>query len=293
LLADASVEISFQIIYLVQANIDDDPTQHHDWQWSLNMDGPGLRAPGCLVQPLNSTLSLRGAKLTCLFDSSELLIIAATLHEQILPRAQASQGTAKSSCHIEEDLRSCCNDCTPAVLLNLTKGQCVLEHVAAPQLYDPKSNHEHGRCGLCNSPAATCVFFLIKGRGSGAAYSIDWEQSRCAQEVHFQYAVTTKSKIDGKTHPVPMFPSSAPPANHSSPKKAAPWKHNLPSYFQNFHKLENPVTWPMNMTISDEEKSALKVIWDNIHQPAKPRKSCKARKPMKISEAHSTNLALW
>ncbi|KAJ7717382.1 hypothetical protein B0H16DRAFT_1239699, partial [Mycena metata] len=190
----------------------------------------------------------------------------------------------------DDDLESYCQDCSPRVPLDFTKGQRMLEHVAAHQLFDKTMNDAHERCGLCNRPAPACTFFLTKGRGSGASYAIDWERSSCAREVHFQYAVAAKSKIGGKT----ASPCSNVPVicTTCGPKKPAPWKYNLPIHFRTFHRLDNPAMWPMDVTISAEERSALEIIWKNIQQPAKPKKSRKARKPMKISSAHSSHLAL-
>ncbi|KAJ7177628.1 hypothetical protein C8R46DRAFT_1029251 [Mycena filopes] len=313
LLADASAEVSFQIMCLARTNTDDDPTQRHDWLWSREMDGSSLRAPGCLVQPLNPTLSTRGVKPTYLFDTSELLIVAASLHEQILPRARSARqipvvkqpkqfpyrvaGKACFLCegdenprNLEEDHAAYCPDCNPAAPLDLSKGQRVLEHVAAHQLHDKAMNPSHERCGLCNRPAPACMFFLAKGRGAGASYTIDWERSTCAREVHFQYSIAATSKTDGKTpSPCSNVPVICPTCG---PKKPAIWKYNLASHFRNFHFLENPATWPLDAKVSDTEKSALAVVWKHIQEPPKVKKVRRRRKAMKISEAHSTRLAL-
>ncbi|KAJ7800018.1 hypothetical protein B0H13DRAFT_1673161, partial [Mycena leptocephala] len=293
LLADASAEVSFQIIRLVRATTDDDPAERHDWRWSREMDGPILRVPGCLVQPLNPTLSSRGDKPTYLFESSELLIVAATIHEHFLPRVQTPRTYFVCEGHeydldLEADIDSCCPKCGPTVPLDFTKGQRVLEHFAAHQLHDPTINRAHEHCGLCGRPAPMCVFYLMKARGSAGGYTIDWERSICQRKVHFQYAIAAKSNVDGNS-PCSNVPVICPTCG---PKKPAPWKYNLEAHFRNLHKLGDPAIFPLNVRISQEEESALKLIWKNRTQPRKKKRRRKGDTKLSISWAHSTLVIL-
>ncbi|KAJ6462657.1 hypothetical protein C8R47DRAFT_992978 [Mycena vitilis] len=307
LLADASAEVSFQIMRLVRATTTDDPSRRHDWRWSHKMVGSILRVPGCLVEQLNPTLTSRGAKPTYLFRSSELLGIAPSLYEHLLPRSQSPRSiptkhfpyrVAGEACflcegdthdlNIEQDTTSCCPKCVPDVPLDFTKGQRVLEHFAAHQLHNTTLDKEHEHCGLCNRPAPMCVFYLMKGRGAGVSLSIDWERSTCQCEVHYQYAVAAKCSIDGKS-PCSNVPVICPTCG---PKKPAVWRYNLEAHFRNFHKPDDPATWPLDVTILQQEKSALRSLWKNRHL-SKPKRQRKSREPMAVSEAHCTRTALW
>ncbi|KAJ6510868.1 hypothetical protein C8R45DRAFT_814420, partial [Mycena sanguinolenta] len=138
-------------------------------------------------------------------------------------------------------------------------------------------------CGLCGRPAPMCIFYLIKGRSSGAGHAIDWERSTCQKEIHFQYAIAAKSNIEGKS-PCSNVPVICPICG---PKKPAPWKYNLEAHFRNFHHLNDPATFPIEVTISSEEEAALELIWNNRLKPPKKTRRRK-RQPLQISNAHST-----
>src|SRR4051812_3905835 len=57
------------------------------------------------------------------------------------------------------------------------------------------------------------------------------------------------------------------------PKRPAVWKCNLEVYFRNVHHLaNNPQNFLSSITISDDEKTRLKEIWDARHNHPQPRK---------------------
>jgi hypothetical protein len=87
LLPDSTAKVSFQVLRLLQATAVDDPEQQYDWCWSLGMDASCDDVPGWFVHPVNPAVSLRTpGKPTFLFESSFLLTLAASLHQELLPQ---------------------------------------------------------------------------------------------------------------------------------------------------------------------------------------------------------------
>jgi hypothetical protein len=86
-LTEPSVFVSYQMLYLVPATVDDDTNLKHDWQWSGKCAGSSNRVLDCLVQPINPSLS------TCelrnpfyLFESSVLMAVRVTIFERLESR---------------------------------------------------------------------------------------------------------------------------------------------------------------------------------------------------------------
>ena len=75
--------IGFQLLDLVPATINDDPSLKHDWKWSFQR-GSSYRVPGQLVEPIDPGISLKElGKPFYLFESSTLRTIGAVLLERI------------------------------------------------------------------------------------------------------------------------------------------------------------------------------------------------------------------
>ncbi|KAJ7083913.1 hypothetical protein C8R43DRAFT_1082866 [Mycena crocata] len=84
LLYDAGTKISFQIIRLVPATIEDDADKLHDWRWSGAYEDVCHDVPGLLIQPLNPTISNRTAgSPTYLFSTEVLLHVAAGINVRL------------------------------------------------------------------------------------------------------------------------------------------------------------------------------------------------------------------
>ncbi|KAJ7576653.1 hypothetical protein C8J56DRAFT_799841 [Mycena floridula] len=81
MLTEKSVSVTFQLLFLVAATIDDDPSQRNDWRTRRDLQPPQVRVPGRLVQQLNppTPLDLDG-KSFYLLESSILLAVAADFH---------------------------------------------------------------------------------------------------------------------------------------------------------------------------------------------------------------------
>ncbi|KAJ7192653.1 hypothetical protein GGX14DRAFT_701343 [Mycena pura] len=326
LVPDATTMVAFQVLRLVRATVADDPTKHNDWCWSLAMDGRTLKAPGRLVYPINPALSTSvSGEPSYLFKSSELMAIAVSLHDLIIPqirrdipdvvrspffpyrdegattaigfiftRAEYFQGRACFLCEDDVNERlvapegsAACTDCNPAVLLDLSQGQRVLEHCAAHILHDKRLNDDDQLCGLCLRPSPQCVFYLRKGQGMGSGPQIDLHRSTCARLIKLQYSTAAISNLPGS--PCSNVPIICVLCGIKAP---AIWRYNLARHYRTLHRLTLPTLLPVESIISAGEKQALQVIWSKRHQVVKRRNVGKSKEPLAISEQHSSRLAL-
>jgi len=91
-----------------------------------------------------------------------------------------------------------CPRCSPtqAVILDLTQGQRVLEHIGAHILYDPGAIHAKDTlCGLCLRPSPLCQFFLTKGKGTnGNRVAAESTASSPCSNVPIQCPICAKSE---------------------------------------------------------------------------------------------------
>ncbi|KAF8269917.1 hypothetical protein EI94DRAFT_1798606 [Lactarius quietus] len=87
LLADPTAKVDSQILRLVPATLDDDPTQVHDWCWSLQMEVSCNNIPGQGVHPINPSLSVqRLGQPTFLFESTFLVTLSCNLFQELRPQ---------------------------------------------------------------------------------------------------------------------------------------------------------------------------------------------------------------
>lgn len=83
LLPEKAVSVSYQVMRLIRATVDDDPSKKNDWRSSLFLS-PTFKVPGSLIQPINPAISTRTPGRPCfIFDSSSLMALTASLHDQL------------------------------------------------------------------------------------------------------------------------------------------------------------------------------------------------------------------
>ena len=86
LLADPTAKVDCQLLRLVPASVEDDPTQVHDWCWSMCMEAMCKNVDGQYVHPLNPSVSvLKPGKPMFLFESSFLVNLSCTLFQDLQP----------------------------------------------------------------------------------------------------------------------------------------------------------------------------------------------------------------
>ena len=86
LLVDPTARVDSQILRLHLATLEDDPTQVHDWCWSLQMEASCDNIPGQHVHPINPSVSIQSpGKPTFLFESTFLVTLSCGLFQQLRP----------------------------------------------------------------------------------------------------------------------------------------------------------------------------------------------------------------
>ena len=65
------------------------------------------------------------------------------------------------------------------LLVDRNEGSKLIQHMAAHALHNQAAKGLVNACGLCLSMGQVCVFYLKKPKGTGRAYSVGTEKSRC------------------------------------------------------------------------------------------------------------------
>ncbi|KAH8993073.1 hypothetical protein EDB86DRAFT_2805800 [Lactarius hatsudake] len=87
LLADPTAKVDCQLLRLVPATIEDDPTRIHDWCWSMGMEATCESIDGRYVHSLNPVVSvLSPGKPTFLFEGSFLVTLSCSLFQELQPQ---------------------------------------------------------------------------------------------------------------------------------------------------------------------------------------------------------------
>jgi hypothetical protein len=177
-----------------------------------------------------------------------------------------------------------CPSCDPPVPLDVSRGQKVLNHVGAHILYDRTIDRSLEPCGLCLRPSPTCVFHLTKASNG---IQVDFKKSTCTSLAKFKYKAASTSS---DSSPCSNVPIRCPICLND---KHAVWRYNLHAHLKSRHPAVDCEKyrdlWDIDMT----EKSLMKAQWNKrhkLHNVPKPQK--KGRISFKISESHSTRLAL-
>ncbi|KAJ7737509.1 hypothetical protein B0H16DRAFT_1762357 [Mycena metata] len=317
LLRDSSARISVQILRLLPATVDDDPTKQHDWCWSSKLEAAICNnVAGNLVQPMNPTVTvLEAGRATYLFDSASLLTVAANIYDQMVPQDFLFIPKVKRTDHFpyrrerracfivehdaqirgnpDTDVAGACSKCSPAVMLD-SNGQRVLEHNAAHILLDPSLANQQP-CGICLQPGSVCTLFFTKRRGAKTSRQIDWKLSKCSNPVNFNMKTA-------------MTFSAASPCTNSSVQcplcdAGLPlvWTYNLAAHYRDEH---NRPTGPYTF-ISDAKDAPLVEYIRSVQEEhlVRARFAARYKKPvavkskskqllLPISEAHSSRMAL-
>lgn len=305
-LVDSSSKVDFQILRLLPATSNDDPSQEFDWCWSLKMEATVMNVPGRLIHPINPTMSVHmPGQPTYLFESSFLLSLSSSLYQELQPQdlrelptvkcseyfPYRSEGKACFVCeqdepdgHINNENADCLL-CGPKVHLNRSSGQRVLEHMGAHLLFDNSIGRSTERCGLCLRPSPMCRLIVKKGRGANSSPRIDVDSSTCVNLVRFNYATAARSS---EGSPCSNVPINCPLCPEKSP---AVWTYNLNMHFRERHKLRSQALFPIKAQLSKSEEHGMRQIWEQRFSTRKPRRRTK-KAALVLSEAHSSRLAL-
>lgn len=174
--------------------------------------------------------------------------------------------------------------CSPAVILNLSQNQRILEHAAAHVLHDPKVERTTEPCGLCLHPAPLCQFFLKKGKGAKRTLKID-KSMGCPIKPSFSYGVASESSASSPCSNVPI-------ACPLCPEKDVPaiWKYNMKDHIRKVHNAATLSNHEYLWKLSDFEIMEMKNIWAKRHSvPIKRPKKSKAP-PLVVSDIYRSHI---
>ncbi|KAF8240578.1 hypothetical protein L208DRAFT_1232017, partial [Tricholoma matsutake] len=191
----------------------------------------------------------------------------------------------KSQQPVEDHRVSSCPWCSPAVTLDLSQGQQVLEHIGAHILHNPGITQSTENCGLCLWPPPFCKFFLAKEKGANHSLKINQTLSRgCLVRMKYLYSVAVESS---PSSPCSNVPITCPLCSKTAP---AVWKYFLKAHFQEAHKSALLLTYEHIWKLSNFETAEMKKIW--VKQGHIVMKCVKKSKipPLVISKSHRAQI---
>ncbi|KAH9009790.1 hypothetical protein EDB85DRAFT_2282777 [Lactarius pseudohatsudake] len=305
LLADPTAKVDCQLLHLVPATVEDNPTRVHDWCWSMQMEANCENVNGRYVHSLNPVISiLRPGKPTFLFEGSFLVTLSCSLFQDlrsqdyqrllVLRRTEffpyRFEGMAGFVCdekltnHLETNSQGC-SRC--GLTVNQKNGQRVLKHMGAHILHDGLLDSSEELCGMCLCPALMCQIYLRKARGTAGSVSVDRKKSKCVNMTHFNYATASTSSEASPCSNVPII------CPHCPDDSPAVWTYSLHAHFRERHHIQSPDNFPITICLSQSEKDGMRKVWNLQFKAQKQRKTKLKNMPsLAISEAHRAWLYL-
>ncbi|KAJ7927902.1 hypothetical protein B0H13DRAFT_2552011 [Mycena leptocephala] len=282
------VTVSFQILRVVPATAEDDPTLKNDWV-SGSRIRTVLSSPGRLVLPIDPTISTRIAGKPCyLFESSVLRAFGAqlmdlvTLHvNKTIPKFnptegfpyRESHGRACFVCEGNDDddpnLFSSdphvCGFCTPSFPLDTGHPQSIIAHIGAHILHDPTIDRSTEPRGLCGRPSPM-------------------SSSGCPNLTK-RFSVGAASKSIANS-PCSNAPLKCPGCSKKDP---AVWRYNTKFHLMRHHPEVSLPKYAHLWELGTSELAGMKMIWNKRTERKTVKKS---KSTLTISAAHSSRLAL-
>jgi hypothetical protein len=160
-------------------------------------------------------------------------------------------------------------------------GPKLLEHMGAHILHDSHVKDADNPCGLCLNTGSRCVFRLVK---RNKADQIDMTNSRCPNLRKIQLMSAAKYS---KASPCTNVPLRCP----LCPKESnCIWKYNLRAHILNSHPSATMDLYHHLFAFTEDEFTLMKGVY--LAKPRKSKKSEKGPLPLRISEGHSSRLAM-
>lgn len=167
----------------------------------------------------------------------------------------------------------------------------LIRHMGVHILHDPVMQDVVQPCGLCLGTG--CKWYIMKGRGTGAAETINMNDSRCPNLRNKKFRLKNAS-VYTENSPCTNVPMQCPvciklPSGTRSP---AVWKYNLKDHILQQHSDYNIELYKGFFELTAAEVTDMKGQASKPHRvvSAKPKR---AKGPeLIISEAHSARLAL-
>ncbi|KZS86620.1 hypothetical protein SISNIDRAFT_420695, partial [Sistotremastrum niveocremeum HHB9708] len=312
-LHDEGISVICQILDL-KAQTPSDENKNNDWVWRSHL-GESFSTPGRLLSIINPPISTTDAHAAhYIFRSDELQTVAASIYAGLKPSDLSRMPTVKTTtwfpyrtketnkaaflCESDSDEREMlpsgqkhfCPYCPNNVPLDFTNGPAILSHFAMHKLFDPKVTQDEDteHCGFCLRPTVLCFFFLHKVRGQKGTIQID--DKKTAGCINYGPFGVKRINYTIASQSTPSSPCSNVPLRCPCCPEHAPcvWKYNLKKHLQR-HDVD-PEQYSALWEISKTEKTSLKALWDKRN--TRTRHVVEEEPPFKISEAHSSRLAI-
>ena len=160
------------------------------------------------------------------------------------------------------------------------EGSKLIQHMATHILHDLSTKGLVNACGLCLSTSQVCTVYLKRPKGAGRAFAIDTDKSRCPNLCLIKLGAAGKSS---KANPCTNIPLICPLCPNKSP---AVWKYNLQSHIRSLHPDCNIQDFSSLYTISEDEKSSLKRIYEAAQKSRRGKRKREDERLSVLSEAH-------
>ncbi|KAH9027882.1 hypothetical protein EDB85DRAFT_2170547 [Lactarius pseudohatsudake] len=265
LLADPTAKVDCQLLRLVPATVEDDPTHIHDWCWSMQMEANCENINGRYVHSLNPVISvLRPGKPMFLFEGSFLVTL---------------------SCSLFQDLRS--QDYQSLPVVRRTEFFPYRSEVKAAQ---DAGRPWTGRMDNASSNiwvhTSYTMIYLRKAHGTAGSVSVDRKKSKCINMTHFNYATAFTSSEASPCSNVPII------CPHCPDDSPAVWTYSLHAHFRERHRIQSPGDFPITICLSQSEKDGMRKVWNSRFKAPKQHKKKLNQPSLAILEAHHARLYL-
>ncbi|KAK0223852.1 hypothetical protein IW262DRAFT_1547431 [Armillaria fumosa] len=287
-LRDATTVVNYQLLCIIPANADDDPTSTFDWKWSYRR-GSSHQVPGRLVHPYKPVVCTpETGKPFYTFESMTLRAIASSMLEDLSPEDShhLPQVATNPDFPYRESAGLACFVCEQNGkehdILDAAMKKCT--YCQPPVALPTSSTKLRPRAHGC--PYIACTIYLKRTSGTISDMRVDQKDSVCINKELF------KSKV------APTSPSASPCSNilvtcpECPPKAPAVWKYNMPSHIRRKHPHIPQSALRKEWVVSDREMDLMKKIWSERHKDKKKNKNKQGKQALQISEAHKSALAL-
>ncbi|KAF9060527.1 hypothetical protein BDP27DRAFT_1429958 [Rhodocollybia butyracea] len=308
-LSEPLAQVSFQVLSLLPATSEDDPSLKYDWCSGIELLHT-FKVPGGITQPVNPSLTTSLAMSPAyLFQTTELVALTSSLLEKLtrldlkgIPNIARThqfpyQESSGLACFVaENDADSSnsapsgmylCPKCVPNIELDMDLGQRLLEHIGAHIIFDSSVIRATEPCGFCLRPTPMCRLYLRKARGHKANLQIDTKKSTCPNLVKIWYGTASVSKKSAPCSNVPLLCELCGGLN-----AAAVWRYNMKEHLTNVHPTADLSKYEHLWSIHQHEITEMKKKWKNRKDPVLATKGKgKSVVPLTVSEAHSSRMA--
>ncbi|KAJ7592440.1 hypothetical protein C8J56DRAFT_1161638 [Mycena floridula] len=285
-LTEKSVSIIFQVLFLVRATEDDDPTKKNDWRTRRDIQPEQITVAGRLIQPLNPPTWVDDKHNSYYLLESNTLCAVACGFLNVLSMADAKSiysikrstsfpyrsesGSACFAIQAEADhelpVHDTCPVCSPPFAITSSQPFNVLAHMGGHILFDTDDRSTEP-CGTCLLPWPHCRW-TIGPKGKDAKKKIQiLKVEGCRNPMMFKYGPASLYKESSPCTNVPMR------CPKCLPTDPAVWKYNMPWHFLRAHPGVdiNTVKFNLKWELSTAEVTVLKQKWNNRGEIIKKR----------------------